>query len=660
MKTATVAVLAILAWAIPTRAHAQRAPLVIAWQAPVGPSGPNYNMTKCDPVVLQNCFNCPHNSTTGSTEFVCFLNNVLPNISGIGFTVPWGEIDNCGSQPQSTPCVADDTCGTSGNCYKWSWLDNALTDFTNSLVIGGTNTWYNGCAGGRPCKIVLIVTLTSDSGNANLYNNTIPNTPAYVFTQTYANQAGLCPPYGTNTSCPPQDVVICQQRQGTNTGSSGGWPVAAPLTDACWNSGGISNDFGLWNEGERQILKTVSGCMQNNTSVTTPYRNHSGYPVMYEKPILTAAENFLSALALHYSPACTYSSCGSGPTIATSIAYMRIGPSSGGENFPYCACQSSTGATRCDPPSVNFTYWPGPQGYDLEPHAFTDQGYLTAWGGSDGMGYVASLYSFIHSLNWYFPISTPTEHGPPANLNYTYPDIEAMLANQYGLGMGMQAASVGDLVTAAAQSFPPTLENWAAHFREFPNVPVHHLQTMIPGNSTSGTPLHAAQFSIVNIGVSSPGQLNCNAGATNDCSIFCNSPWVFISGTSNSVFNGIWETQPGTNPPNSSGCTANSIQLLAPYPSGTSSGGFVYSPAHLPVLLPFEMQQCQGSFQTICAAEIWEETLDWTYGTNTNSFSIGNTGLGDSTYQVAIQNFLAGLPSATSTHSHMSTNANHY
>jgi hypothetical protein len=179
---------------------------------------------------------------------------------------------------------------------------------------------------------------------------------------------------------------------------------------------------------------------------------------------------------------------------------------------------------------------------------------------------------------------------------------------------------------------------------------------MTPGNSTTGTPpVHAAQFSITSIGTSpyAAGELYCGSGTGNDCSIFCNSPWVFISGTSNPAFNGIWETQAGN-------CMSNTIQLLAGYPSGTSTGGLVYSPAHLPLLLPFETQQCQGSFQTICSAELWEETLDWTYGTNTNSYSIGNTGTGDSTYQAAIQNFLAGLPNVTSFHSHMSTNANQY
>ncbi len=64
-------------------------------------------------------------------------------------------------------------------------------------------------------------------------------------------------------------------------------------------------------------------------SNSSGFLNYSGYPVMYENPILTAAKAYIRAIALHYSPACTYASCGNGPKIAQSIAYIRIGPSGG-------------------------------------------------------------------------------------------------------------------------------------------------------------------------------------------------------------------------------------------------------------------------------------------------------------------------------------------
>ncbi len=625
MKNYILDAFSVLLFSVSLNCAAQGIPLVIAWQAPVGPDAVyGYNPATCDNISIP-CLNC----TTGSTHFGCFLNKVLPNISGVGFVIPWGEIDNCSSV---TSCTSDVNCHSTGTCYNWAWVDKALMDFVNANNIGGGSSWSNGCTGGRPCKIVLIVWLTQDAGNSNLFNN-IPNTPAYVFTQAYADQVGGCTP---PTHCAPQDVAVCRGWQGTNTGLGGGWGAQAPIRDTCWSSG--SDDVGLWSVNGTTILKNLGGCMQT-FGITA---NFSGYPVMYEKPLITAAQSFLTAMALHYSNACPNSfsdSCGSGPTIAKSIAYMRIGPSSGGENYPYCSCESSTGGSQCDT-----AFWPGPKGASAEPKAYSDQGYLTAWPPSsgDGTGYVASLYSNIRSQNWAFPIDSPTEKGPASNQSLVYPDIEALLANQYGLGIGMQAASIGDLVTFAAQGSPSTAANWAVHFREFPSVPDHHLQTVDPGG--------AGQFSITTI--SSGGLVSCGTGANNDCSGFCFG-WVFISGTSNPAFNGTWKTQVA--PP----CTANSIQLVGS-PASSSTHGFIYSGAHLPLLLPFEMQQCQGSLQTICSAELWEVTLDWTYGTNTVSNTIGNPATGDSTYQSAISNFLAGLPSATSFHNNMSTRGSHY
>ena len=605
------------------QSQGQSSPLAIAWQAPVGPDAAyGYDSTTCDNTPI-GCLNCPPVSLgppeVWPTKFQCFLSTVLPNVSGVGFVIPWGEIDNCST---TTSCKPDNTC--TSNCFNWSYIDNALMDFIHGPV-GSGKSWTNGCAGSRPCKIVLIVWLTTDSGNTNLFNN-VPNTPKYVFTSAYAS----------SLSSAPQDVVVCRDWQGTN-GPSVPWGGTSPITDSCWAAG--KDDVGLWNAtGPAHILKNP-GCMQTNPITT----NFSGYPVMYETPIFTAATNFISALALHYSSACAYTSCGNGPTIAKSIAYMRIGPSGGGENTPHCACESSTGGSQCDT-----SFWPGPQGYSMG--SYSDQGYLTQWPGG-GLGYVASLYNYIQQQNWAFPIDTPTEKGPPMNSNLSYPDIEASLANQYGLGMGMQAASIGDTVTYATQATPSTAANWAVHFREFPNVPDHHLQTAGPGS-----PQQAGQFTIGNI--TPAGLISC----TGDCSVFCNSPWAYITGTSIQAYNGIWATIPGNwETVQSGGCTMNTIQLQSP-PSGfgTSSGGVVYSAAHLPLLLPFEIQNCRGSFRTICSAELWEETLDWAYGTNTVSNTIGNSPSGDQAYQNAISNFLVGLPDATSMHNHMSTNAKHY
>ncbi|MFZ0287205.1 MAG: hypothetical protein WAL32_18400 [Terriglobales bacterium] len=624
-------------------------PMVIAFQAPPGPDGYGYNSTA---YTTSGC------GATPVTQFVCFTQSVLPKVSGVGFVIPWGIIDDCAAllTTADQPCSPDSMCDpiVAMNCYNWAWIDEAIGDYV--LGISTSSVFSSGCAGSKPCKILLMVWLTQDSGNLNTFAGT-PNTPAYVFTKAYANS--LNSGTGCGATC-AQDVMVCKDRQG----GTGGWTGTPQITDSAWTMGGGGGDFGLWNAYGYDILANPSGLMKFNS---LPNDNFSGYPVMYEQPIMTAAESFLTALALHYSSACTFASCTtswtntwgsysiSSATIAPYIAYMRIGPSSGGENYPYCACTGS--ASQCGT-GTSHAFWPGPTGYgNGESQEYSDQGYLTAWPAgvttwpaSDATGYVAKLYKFIHSQNWAFPIDTPVHNGPPSNANVSYSDTEALLASQYGLAMGMQAASIGDLVTYATQFFPSTGSNWAAQFREFRYVPDHHLQTMNPGN-----PVQAARFTITSISSAggSSATITCNA----DCSNFCINPsWVYVTGVSNPAFNGIQQV-------NTTGGTTGNLILTGPLPAlslPTGTWGYVFSGAHLPVLLPFESQQCQGSFQTICSAELWEESLDWAYGTNTVSNTIGNTSWGDLTYQTAISNFLLGLPSATSMHNNMSTNNSHH
>ena len=279
--------------------------------------------------------------------------------------VPWGVLDDCGGSrhPQSVQCVSDATCTVSVTCFQWSQIDANL--WNNYIHNSSGFNFNSGCAGGKPCKIVFIVWLTQDSGNVNTYED-IPNTPLYVFTNTAA----------------PQDVVVCISRQG---GSTTGWTGPPPITDSLWALGGGVSDYGLWNVNHAYALPGSSSHLMISTTLIPPYTNFSGYPVMYETPIMTAAENFLSALSLHYSSACTFAACTtglgsaavSGAMIAPYVAYMRIGPSSGGEDYPYCACTSSVGGSQCDT-----FYWPGKRGYDGvmgEPQGYSDQGYLTAW-----------------------------------------------------------------------------------------------------------------------------------------------------------------------------------------------------------------------------------------------------------------------------------------
>ena len=63
-----------------------QAPLVIAWQAPPGMDAYGYNSAT---------YTSPGCGATAVTQFACFTQSVLPKVSGAGFVIPWGLIDNC-------------------------------------------------------------------------------------------------------------------------------------------------------------------------------------------------------------------------------------------------------------------------------------------------------------------------------------------------------------------------------------------------------------------------------------------------------------------------------------------------------------------------------------------------------------------------------------
>jgi hypothetical protein len=63
-----------------------QAPLVIAWQAPPGMDAYGYNSAT---------YTSPGCGATAVTQFARFTQSVLPKVSGAGFVIPWGLIDNC-------------------------------------------------------------------------------------------------------------------------------------------------------------------------------------------------------------------------------------------------------------------------------------------------------------------------------------------------------------------------------------------------------------------------------------------------------------------------------------------------------------------------------------------------------------------------------------
>ncbi len=176
----------------------------------------------------------------GDPNFNDFMSNILPNVSGVAVSMKWNEIE------------------TSQGSYDFSAYDANLAPYI---------------AAGR--TVNLIVWPATEGGNND--PATSGSTPAYVFTQAWANSVG---------APTPQDMAVCASYEGDS-----GNP--------------FFNSEGVWNI-------TRSGDL-------------SGLPVSYELPFMKAYQNFIAAVIAHYNGNAT-----------TPIGYIRFGFSQGGENSPLC------------------------------------------------------------------------------------------------------------------------------------------------------------------------------------------------------------------------------------------------------------------------------------------------------------------------------------
>lgn len=594
-------------------AFAQGAPKVIAWQAPSGPSYSG-NTSGCLPSYNADYFFGP----VGHTN-LGFLLGVLPNISGIGVTVPWNCIDNCTvalDAPCATPaspCAAHMSDGHWEDCFNWGYLDSDLLDYVSStnppLIPPFTSK-----------KIVLIIRPESDSGGVNHV------TPAYVFHSAYAATKGWN----------PQDLTVCPEWEGTNLSSSPvyGFPPSNPS----------SKDYGIWNQDRCTILP---GSPDLHCSCGGPgcnFSDISGFPVVYEKPIMNSYQNFLMALFKHYS------SQGSPAVqqIAPYILYSRIGLSHGGENYPICGTRGqlpSCNNPPCGTGDNNNSTWPGPQGQFvplsggeqwLTPLAYSDAGYLTQWPTfSDGAGYTTAMMQFLNT-NATFPVTIASSYGPPGKSTQFYADLEAEFAAQNNVGFGNQVLNIYDTIRAGAGT--PSVDNWVANFRNYPYAPVHHLQTQSPGNSGS----FAAGFTIDHITVASgpPVTATVTCAGSASCGFFCPGD-VYIVGNSNPALNGVFPTA------NAGTCGTASVVYtpIQPVSPGPYMSGTMWGSNYWPITMPFATQQ------GVTAIEVWECDVDFAFGTETSS-TVCPLGLSgpNTDYQNAVANTLLGLPAGTSFH----------
>lgn len=570
-------------------------PLAIAWQAP---------------------------QPSDTTNFNNFVLNVLPHMNGIGISsttatgnnlgnIYWSDIDNCFT---TAPCANEST---------YAWPDTFIMSYVNATV-GSNGTFANGCAGGTRCVIVMGIAPQQDSGTG------VTKTPTYVMSHTYASSLGAA----------DQDVSFASAWPGAVSGT---WPGTVPCTNI--NTG-----------NDACIANATNGCTAYGSAtcgaVVGPpnaSQNLSGFPVVYEVPIMMAYQKLLTALFLHYSAG----GSGNGPTIAPYLqaGYVRIGLAAGAENNP-----GNVGSGAVTNGILAHTFWPGPKGLALEPAGFSQCGYLTNWLGSaqngigscsalpnDGDGYVTAMDKFFASLNTNgIRISQSAHGGPPSNSNTfdatpvaPYADAESLLASVFNTGFGMQSARLADIVSYAGAGGPgqaanACTQNWCYNFQIY-NAPVHHLVSINDGGATP----HAAEFGINTItGNGSLATLNCTGTNGNSCEVFGNGTTILITGNSNANYNGLQVINCGGT------CSAGTIQFSSSDASG-GSGGKLWSPSYLPLLMPFASQRHATSL------EIWECDLDYTYGATTSNVACGGNPGPDTTWQNAIINFQAGTPTST-------------
>lgn len=541
---------------------------VIDWQAPM-----------CNQV---NC-------AEGGTELVHFQNltkYILPQISGVGFSVPWSSLDDCSTRAPYTqaPCNGEPN-------YDWAIIDNTLLSYINATVGTGSNTFSNGCLGGNSCVIMLVLDPEQDKAAGDTY------TPPYVMSTAYATALGSA----------PQDVVFCSI-----------WPGAVypPWTGAVPCTGTYT--------GLNACVANVSGaCSTYGTGLTcgTPASdNLSGFPVVYETPIMTAYQAWIRAVFQHYSSGGT----SPGPSIAPYIKYIRIGLATGGEDSPGCA-MSDDGS---------ITFWPGRKGLALEPQGFTQAGYLTSWANGDGDGYVTAMYKFFAGLDTHgIVIDTSSHAGPPANNNYAYANTEAQLAQQYGIGFGTESAIVSDIAESKSGSacygatpnpngIGCSTNNWVSNFKAYSSV-FHRVEMR---STPWGTAYDITSITVA--GNVATVQCSDNDGPSQDA---CGTNYgmtgytLWVAGNSNSALNG---PQTLIACPT---CTASQVAFNTGATSG-GNGGTLYEPSYWPELFPFISQQDDVNSVEISGCE-----ADYAWGNElgfTTSKCTGNAGP-DSSYQDA-------------------------
>jgi hypothetical protein len=227
------------------------------------------------------------------------------------------------------------------------------------------------------------------------------STPAYVFTSGWASTVG---------ASAPLDQCTC----GGYTGDSG-----VPTTNGCWNR-------------------------SNNSSTDI-----TGFPAVFEKPFYTALQNFYTQAVSHLNSA----------SYRSAIAYVRMGLSGGGEEFPYC--------------SANLRTLVSPQ---------TDAELQSVW-----TSYANSMFIYEGGLGSQLPLMAAPNGGANSILTIAWADTEASNAVAQGLNLGSEGLQFQDTVHVVTGNH--CSNDWCYTFSTN-NPQIREQQTLhqsVPNENTCGS-----------------------------------------------------------------------------------------------------------------------------------------------------------------------------
>jgi len=224
------------------------------------------------------------------------------------------------------------------------------------------------------------------------------STPAYVFTSGWATTVG---------ASSPLDQCTCSDYAGDS---------GAPTHNGCWNQ-------------------------SNNMSTDT-----SGMPAVWEKPFYKALENFYSAAVTHINSTST--------SYSPYVAYIRMGLSTGGEEYPHCHANMET-------------YF-----------SINDSQLETDW-----TTYANTMFTYENGLGSEQPImAAPNGNGTSTGVpSDGWADTEAQDALNEGLSLGSEGLQYTDLFTT------PCSNDWCNTFTFTPTPLVKEQQTYAQSNPAQTT-----------------------------------------------------------------------------------------------------------------------------------------------------------------------------